>query len=217
MGCSSSGPRSTTASRWCSANEPYPIHLWVSKLGRRLLHGQLRDRRHAAGRHRHWSTGGPRRCWRPVDLATGAPRRLSAQRATGAGRPRRAASAGLQLSQPPASSMLLTRKWAARSRYSHICAVCSGVRPASSTATRIWASHRSRALGCHRERAWRMPESRVTTLVGVRRRAAPVLLEEHRQPVRGRAEVVFRVERPQLRVVSHPLVEAVHDADERRR
>ena len=43
-------------------------------------------------------------------------------------------------------------------------------------------------------------EPRVATRVGVRRRAAPVLLEEHPEALRGRAEVFLGVQRAQHRV-----------------
>jgi hypothetical protein len=59
------------------------------------------------------------------------------------------------------------------------------------------------------------PQPRVAALLGVGRRPAPVLHEEHPQPVLGRTEVV-RVQRPQHRVLGHAGVEVGHQPAEDR-
>ena len=63
----------------------------------------------------------------------------------------------------------------------------------------------------HGERRVPHAQPRVPALVGVRRGAAPVLLEEHREPVCGGSEVLLGVERPQHLVGGHALVERVDD------
>src|ERR1041384_2817533 len=58
------------------------------------------------------------------------------------------------------------------------------------------------------ERAVPHPQPRVSALVGVGLRPAPVLLEEHQQAHLGRAQVLLGVEGAQDRVVGDLLVEA---------
>src|ERR1700734_2403544 len=64
---------------------------------------------------------------------------------------------------------------------------------------------------------WRVPNPRpgMTPLMGVRPRAAPVLLEEHPQPLLGPLEVIFGVETPQNFILGDQRVEARHDRMER--
>jgi len=58
------------------------------------------------------------------------------------------------------------------------------------------------------------PQPWVPSVVGVRRRPAPVLHEEQRQPVTGTREVLVRVQRPQDRVQRNALVEPVDELPE---
>ena len=58
------------------------------------------------------------------------------------------------------------------------------------------------------------PQARVTALLGVGRRAAPVLLEEHPEALLGRAEVVLGVEGAQRLVLGDAAVELAHELGE---
>ena len=58
------------------------------------------------------------------------------------------------------------------------------------------------------------PQARVAALLGVGRRAAPVLLEEHPQPLLGGPEVVLGVERPQRLVLRDAAVELADELGE---
>src|SRR6188508_2410512 len=53
-------------------------------------------------------------------------------------------------------------------------------------------------------------QPRMTALLAVRRRAAPVLLQEHPQPLLGRSKIRFRVERTQWWVGGNPFVEPLN-------
>ena len=72
----------------------------------------------------------------------------------------------------------------------------------------MWVSQRSRMSGRDSERRMPHPQPGVAPLLAVRRRAAPVLLQEHPQPLLGRTEVVLRVQRAQRCVVGDAGVEA---------
>ncbi|MPM17512.1 hypothetical protein SDC9_63907 [bioreactor metagenome] len=68
--------------------------------------------------------------------------------------------------------------------------------------------------GGHLERFVSHPQPRVPALLGVGAGPAPVLFEEHPQPVLGRAEVLLRIHRVQVRGLPDVLVEPVHDRPE---
>src|SRR6185312_134151 len=55
------------------------------------------------------------------------------------------------------------------------------------------------------------PQARVSALLRIGPRAAPVLLEKHPQPHLGTVEVVLGIERPQNLVVAHQCVETRND------
>jgi glutamyl-tRNA synthetase len=63
-----------------------------------------------------------------------------------------------------------------------------------------------------RKRSVAHPQARMATLVGVRRRAAPVLLQEEAEPLGGRSEVTARVHWPDHRVGLDALVEPGDEA-----
>ncbi len=54
----------------------------------------------------------------------------------------------------------------------------------------------------------------VAALFGVRPRTAPVLLQEHPQPVLSALEVILRIQRPQYFVVADEFIETGHDRAE---
>ena len=61
------------------------------------------------------------------------------------------------------------------------------------------------------------PQPRMTALIGVGPGAAPVLLEEHPQPVLGGRQIIVGIQRAQHLIVGDQLVEARHDGAKRRR
>ena len=75
--CSSSGPRSTTGGRWCSGRSPYPIEMWVSKIGGAsfTISYEIADPDDGGGRRVLY--GRASTVLAPVDLQTGHPRRLT--------------------------------------------------------------------------------------------------------------------------------------------
>ena len=62
--------------------------------------------------------------------------------------------------------------------------------------------------------AWRIRSRGWPRLLAVGAGAAPVLHQEEREPLLGRAQVLLRVHRPQQRVLGDALVEAVDEAPE---
>jgi acyl-CoA thioester hydrolase len=62
-----------------------------------------------------------------------------------------------------------------------------------------------------RERGVSHPQARMTTVVRVRRRPAPVLHQEQVEPLFGRTQVLFWIHRPQIRVGGDTLVELGDD------
>ena len=76
------------------------------------------------------------------------------------------------------------------------------------------ASQRSRASGFTWNGGVPHPQARVTALLAVGGRAAPVLLEEQREALLRGPEVLLRVHRPQHLVVGDAAVEGVDEADE---
>src|SRR5829696_9278605 len=65
------------------------------------------------------------------------------------------------------------------------------------------------------ERRVTHPQSRMSALIRISPRAAPVLLEEHAQPHLGSVELVFWVERTQDFVLANQLIKPRHDGVKR--
>ena len=78
----------------------------------------------------------------------------------------------------------------------------------------MWCNHASRSEHTDHERGVAHPQSRVPTLIAVRRGSTPVLGEEQRQ-VAGRLGQIVGVKRSQERVTRHAEVEPVHQVDEK--
>ena len=83
--------------------------------------------------------------------------------------------------------------------------------PATSTASRMCLSQASRSASPMTNGSCRIRSRGWPALLAVGVGAAPVLDQEAAQPLLGARQVLLGVERPEQRVVRHPLVEAVHE------